>query len=301
MIRQAAFAVIISLATGALAQAADLGARKSAPMPPPSAACKENKGLPADAFGFATGSDVADLGVWSIALDTVAANGLRGGTAYTLTPLVQLSGSFFPCLEVGPYVFAGFGSFKPYGGGIRTDTSAFGGGIELKYKVLGRAPHGIGLTFAVAPNVQRQNNSPGADPTVFANSYRILADAELIAGRLFGTLNLELFQTMPINTPAPNTSSFAIRGALTAQVIDNFYLGAEASYQRGYTGQWLRRYQADAVYLGPTFFWQINDKFSLNGTWAYQLAGDTRVNPGRALGIDFFPRHQGRLKLAYAF
>lgn len=281
--------------------AADLGVKKPSPVVAVSAACKETKALPADAFGFATGSDVADLGSWGIGLDTAASAGSRGGSAYTLAPTVQVSGSFLPCLEVGPYGFLSYTNFKPYGGGASTKTTVFGGGLEIKYKLLGRAPHGIGLTFAVSPNFASSDASPGLNYSQFGNSYRLLADAELVKGKLYGALNVELFQTMPYNTPALNSSTLAFRGALTTPINDALFLGAEASYQRAYTGAWLGRYQANAIYVGPTFFWAINDKFTLNGTWAYQVAGSSKVSPGRGLGIDNFSRHQARLKLAYAF
>jgi hypothetical protein len=282
--------------------AADLGVKKpSALAPVVSAACKETKALPADAFGFATGSDVADLGAWGIALDTAGANGARGGTATAVAPTVQVSGSFLPCLEVGPYGFLSYSNFKPYGGGVTTKSTVFGGGIELKYKLLGRAPHGIGLTFAVSPNFANSDSSPGLNYSQFGNSYRLLADAELIKGKLYGAFNIELFQTLPTNTPALNSSTFALRAALTTPITEALFLGAEGSYQRAYTGGWLNRYQANAFYVGPTFFWAINDKFTLNGTWAYQVAGESKLSPGRALGIDNLPRHQARLKLAYAF
>lgn len=289
--------VIVSVS----AFAADLGTKKPSPVAVVSAACKETKSVPADAFGFATGSDVADLGAWGIGLDTVGANGTRGGTAYTLAPTVQVSGSFLPCLEVGPYGFLSYTNFKPYAGGASTKTSIFGGGIEMKYKLLGRAPHGIGLTFAVSPNFANSDTTPGTNFSQFGNSFRLLADAELIKGKLYGAFNVELFQTLPSNNPALNSSIFAVRGAVTSPVTDALFLGAEASYQRAYSGAWMNRYLANAFYVGPTFFWAINDKFTLNGTWAYQVAGEAKANPGRALGIDNFSRHQARLKLAYAF
>jgi hypothetical protein len=280
---------------------ADFGVKKPAPVAPVSAACKETKAVPADAFGFATGSDVADLGAWGIGLDTTGSNGTRGGTGYAIAPTLQASGSFFPCLEVGPYLFLGYSHFKPYSGAAITRTTTYGGGVEMKYKILGRAPHGIGLTLAISPNIATQDVSPGANPSVFGNSYRLLADAELIKGRLYGAFNLELFQTWTDSTPFAKASNFNIRGALATPVTDALYVGAEVSHQRAYTGAWLNRYVANATYIGPTFFWQINDKFSLNGTWAYQVAGESRTSPARALGIDNFSRHVARLKLGYSF
>ena len=302
MIRSALLATAL-FATTAAGIAADFGAKKPGPVAPVvSAACKETKGLPADAFGFATGSDVADLGAWAIALDGIATKGARGGTATFITPTLQVSGSFFPCLEVGPYIFLTSSNYKAYGGGVSTSGTVIGGGIEAKYKLLGRATHGIGLTLAVNPNFGGYDgNFYGKSGTVFNNSFRLLADAELIKGKLYGAVNLELFQNTLADIAFKNLSTLAVRGALSYAVTDSFYVGAEASHQRGYEGTWMSRYVANATYVGPTFFWAINDKFSLNGTAAFQVAGSDKYAPGRGLGIGFFPRTQGRLKLAYAF
>lgn len=304
MFRSALFATAVLMAGQSLA--ADLGKKPGAPVPPPaSTSCKETKGLPADAFGFATGSDVADLGAWGIALDTLATKGARGGTGTFITPTLQVSGSFFPCLEVGPYVFLTSSNFKAYGAATGTTGTVFGGGVEAKYKLLGRATHGVGLTLAVSPNAGGYSGNfyglRTRDGSVFNNSFRLLADAELIKGKLYGAFNIELFQNTISNNPLKNLSTFALRGALTYAVTDSLYLGGEVSHQRGYEGTWLKRYVANATYVGPTFLWAINDKFTLNGTAAFQVAGSDKYAPGRGLGIGFFPRMQGRLKLAYAF
>ncbi|HUN10726.1 MAG TPA: hypothetical protein PLE50_00430 [Rhabdaerophilum sp.] len=303
MIRSAVFAA--ALAVAAPVMAADLGVKKPAPVAPVSAACKETKGLPADAFGFASGSDVADLGAWGVGFDNTYAAGGRGGKSFGYVGTLQASGSFLPCLEVGPYVYYGLSGFKPYGGLGRTGT-LLGGGVEMKYKLLGRATHGVGLTLAMSPNFGAYNGFSiyGGHNTVFNNSYRLLADAELVKGKLYGAFNLELFQSAYTNTLPGfrNLSQFNVRGALAYAATDALYVGAEASYQVAKTGMWMDGlFRGNAVYVGPTFFWQINDKFTLNGTWAYQIAGNDKAGPGHKLGTGVFPLHQARLKLAYAF
>jgi hypothetical protein len=304
MLRSALFATILFAATGAFA--ADLGVKKPTLVAPaPSAACKETKGLPADAFGFGTGSDVADLGAWGIAADNTYASGGRGGRAYGYTGTLQVSGSFLRCFEIGPYLFYNISGFKPYDG-IERQGTLLGGGVEMKYKFLGRATHGMGLTLAVSPSIARYNGFSiyGGRDAVFGNSYRLLADAELIKGKLFGMVNLELFQSAYSNTLPGfrNLSQFNVRGALTSPITDSFYFGAEASFQLSKAGMWLDGpFRATAAYIGPTFFWAINDKFTLNGTWAYQFYGNDKSGPNKNLGTLVFPLHQARLKLAYAF
>jgi len=284
------------------AYAADLGVKKPAPPPAAvSAMCKETKALPSDAFGITTGSDVADYNTWTIALDTLPSAGVRGGNGYGVAPIIQASGSVIPCVEFGPFISYTYNSFQPYGGGVTTTSNAYGGGFEFKYKILGRAQNGFGLTFDVQPTANSTALRPGATFGVFGNSFRLLSDAELIKDKLYGAFNIEMFQNFPSNNPAPNTSIFSVRSGLTTPVTDALYLGGEVAYQRQYTGGWLNRYQGYAVQIGPTFFWTINEKFTLNGTYAYQIAGEGVASPGRALGIDNFPRHLGRLKLTYAF
>jgi hypothetical protein len=297
--------VLAAALLSASAFAADLGVKKPSPIAAVSASCKETKSLPPDAFGFATGSDVADLGAWGIALDNTYAAGLRGGRGYSYTGTLQVAGSFFPCLEFGPYVYLNAAGYKPYVGASASGSIA-GGGVEMKYKFLGRATHGLGLTLAVNPNFGGYNGRTlfGGNSTVFNNSIRLLIDGELMKGRLFGALNIELFQSAFANTlPGfPNVSTFAVRGALASPVTDSLYLGAETSYQVQTTGMWAAgRFRAAAVYVGPTFLWAINDKWALNGTWAYQIAGTDKSGPGRHLGTNVFPLHQARIKLAYAF
>lgn len=289
--------------------AADLGVKKPAPAPVVSAACKETKALPADAFGFATGSDVADLGAWGAGLDSTYSAGFRGGRGYGYSSTFQVSGSFIPCVEFGPYLFVSGGAYKPYNG-ANTSGNVLGGGVEFKYKLLGRATNGIGLTFDVSPNFGGYSgrNYFNGSSSAFGNSFRLLADAELIKGKLYGAVNLELFQSAfannngPLLGPQPNTSQFNVRAALSYAATDALFVGAEASYQVQKTGMWANgNFRAAAVYVGPTFLWAINDKWSVNGTWAYQVAGTDKSGPGRKLGTTILPLNMARLKLGYSF
>jgi hypothetical protein len=291
--------MMVAMMSGA--GAADLRIKKPAAVAPVSAACKETKALPADAFGFATGSDVADLGVWAGALDVAGVAGARGGDFMGISPVLQVSGSFLPCLEVGPFVNGFSSSFKPYGGGQKTDVTAFGGGLELKYKLLGRSTNGIGLTVAFTPSVAALDNSPGQSGTRYGGSLRLLADAELMQDKLYGALNLEYLSGLDTGTNLIARSSFLnVRLALTTKLSDSVYLGVEGSHQRAYTGSFLNKDAGNGWFVGPTFFWQATDKISVNGTWAMQVAGES-TSPGRTLNIDTLNRHQARLKVAYTF
>lgn len=304
MFRSAVFASLLLAASAA--SAADLGAKKPTPAAPAiSGACKETKALPTEAHGFATGSDVFDLNTWGTSLDNIYVGGGRGGRSYAYTGLLQVSGSFFPCLEVGPYALYTIAGFKPYGGVERQGT-ILGGGIEIKYKLFGRATDGFGVTAVISPNAGRYTGSSiyGGRDATFGNSYRLLVDRELVQDKLWGVLNLELYQAAYENTLPGfrNTSQFNVRTALTAAINDSLYLGGEASFQFAQAGLWLNGpFRATAAYIGPTFQWNVTEKAVISGTWAYQFYGNDKSGPNRELGTLVFPLHQVRVKLAYNF
>jgi hypothetical protein len=287
--------------------AADLGYKKPSPIAAVSAMCKEKTALAADAFGFATGSDVMDLGAWAGALDQTYVAGGRGGKVYGYVGTAQVSGSFFPCFEVGPYLYYGIGGSDAYGPAPERKGTLLGGGVEMKYKLLGRATHGVGMTLAVSPNFGAYNGFTvyGGHSSVFNNSYRMLVDAELVKGKLYGALNVELFQSAYSNTlPGfPNLSQFNVRGALSYAATDALFVGAEASVQVAKTGMWADgRFRGSAVYVGPTFLWAINSKWTVNGTFQTQIAGTDKTGRRAAnLGTAVFPVNQARLKVAYTF
>ncbi|MCX7325109.1 MAG: hypothetical protein NTZ14_11880 [Hyphomicrobiales bacterium] len=106
MIKSIAAAGIAALILGSAAFAADLPARKGAPVAPPaSGSCLENNTLATDVFGFTVGSDVTDVGAWG---GTLTANGnftARGQRLTGVTGVGQVATGLFRCFEVGPYVY----------------------------------------------------------------------------------------------------------------------------------------------------------------------------------------------------
>ncbi|MDP3257770.1 hypothetical protein [Bosea sp. (in: a-proteobacteria)] len=136
-------AALLLSSAATLAAAADLPSRKGAPVAPPLApACSESEGIPTDAFGFTTGSDVADQGSFGPSLTYGGAYGTRTGSSNSHGLMLQGSYGLLPCLEVGPYLLGGYS--KSSLAGISTDERSFGAGIETKYKILGRDMHGLG-------------------------------------------------------------------------------------------------------------------------------------------------------------
>jgi hypothetical protein len=328
----AAAAVITLTAGGALAADAPVRVVKPGPAPAPSLACKETSGLPTDIFGFATGSDVNDLGSLSAALEYNGNFGTRFGRLHGHLGKVQLSYSPLPCLEIGPTLqgFSAAAGSTTFGSDVRQ----FGGTVEMKYKILGRATHGIGLTITTEPGAFNRRydtvfNAGGApvfaDPfgnalrpsgAVYSNLARILIDFELVKDKVFGAVNLEHAATWddPVSQfngvrvkEYAKFSNLNIRAALAAKLTDSFYLGVEGSHQRAYAGAFLNRDLGAAWFAGPTFFWQATEKLAVTGAYNYQFAGQTDtlgLPAGRVTkNVDLFNfnRHLVKVKLAYSF
>ncbi len=314
--------------------AADIPGRVLKPTPPPapSLACKETSGLPTDVFGFTTGSDVNDLGSLSGALEYNGNYGTRFGRAAGHLLKGQLSYSPLPCLEIGPTLQ---GAVLSSGGStFGLDFRQFGGTVEMKYKLLGRATHGVGLTITTEPGIFSRSYSTFSNAagfptfvgpfgnalrpsgTVVSNLARVLIDFELVKDKLFGAINLEHAATWddPVSQfngirvkDYAKTSAINIRAALAYKVNDSFYLGVEGSHQRVYLGTFANRDLGNAWFAGPTFFWQATDKLAVTGAYNYQFAGQTERQflPAGVRSKDFdllnFNRHLAKVKIAYSF
>jgi hypothetical protein len=162
-----------SVAAVTAASSADLPSRKAAPVAPAAGpSCYEKEGVPTDVFGFTTGSDINDKGALSGSAVYGGAYGTRFGKLHSHTGTLQLSYGLLDCVEVGPYIFGNRTDTKILGFG--SDVSAYGGGVEMKYKLLGRDVHGVGLTLVLDPSAARNDPSGFGNPnfTVYNTGLR---------------------------------------------------------------------------------------------------------------------------------
>ena len=303
MIRFRHLVAAAGLLSATSAFAADLPSRKGVPMAPaPSASCLENTALPPDVFGFTTGSDVSDVGAWGVAAEYNGAYGTRVGSFAGHLGKVQASTSFLRCFEVGPYVLGSYArNSLPLGGSF--NTTAFGGGVELKYKLLGRDTHGVGLTLVVDPSVSAVNVSGGGgNATSFTTSLKILLDKELIANKLYGAINLQYDLGWIGNGSYFRSSNLTVAGALSYQFADGVFFGGEARYLRTHTGLAFNTFTGEALFVGPTFYWQATKQVSLTGAVGFQVWGrEPGSVPAAKLNLATANQTIAKLKLSYAF
>ena len=280
--------------------AADLPTRKAAPPAAPSlSACTDKDAIPTDAFGFTTGSDVADTGSFGASLSYNGGFGVRDGrqAAHGL----QLQGSYglLPCLEVGPYLLGGLTDARI--AGLNADSRSLGAGVEMKYRLLGRDLHGIGLTIVLDPSVNRTDPDGAGRFTTYNTGIRLFADKTLIEKTLHAAINLSQDLTWTGPSPYARSSTFTVAGSLAWQLSDGLYLSGEVRHQRRQNELGFGKEAGHATFAGPGVFWQPKDSnLALSAAYNIQLAGHAKGQPGN-LDVTNFSQHLVKVKAAYSF
>lgn len=295
-------AIALALIAAALsppAIAADLSSRKAASAPLPAAfACTESEGIPTDAFGFTTGSDVADTGSFGPSLTYGGGFGTRGGSSNSHGLTLQGSYGLFPCFEIGPYVLGNITSASA--GGVSADSRAFGAGVEMKYKLLGRDMHGLGLTLVIDPSLNRTDPDGAGRFTTYNTGLRIFADKTLIPNTLYAGLNISHDLTWTGPSPYQRSSTFTVAGSLAWQVSDGLYLSGEVRHMRAHNELGFGKEAGYATFVGPGVFWQATKQLALSAAYNVQVSGKAKGEPGN-LDLTNFSQHLVKVKLGYSF
>lgn len=279
--------------------AADLPSRKTAPLSlPVLSACADGESIPTDAFGFTTGSDVAEKGSFGPSLTYGGAFGTRAGQLNSHGAMLQGSYGAAPCLEVGPYLLGGYtdASF----GGVSSDARSFGAGVEMKYRLFGRDLHGLGLTVVLDPSVNRTDPDGAGRFTSYNTGIRLFADKTLVPGKLYAALNLSHDLTWTGPTPYGRSSTFTVGGSLAWQAVEGVYLSGEVRHQRRYNDLGFGTEAGYATFAGPGVYWQATKQLALSAAYNVQLAGKAKGQPGD-LDLVNFSQHLVKVKAAYSF
>jgi hypothetical protein len=299
------------------AQAADLKGKAPVAAAEPQL-CKEVSEVNPDIFGFSSGTDVATPGSAALGLEYGGAFGTRSGRATDSEGKVQYSFGALPCIELGPSITFGHSASEAAFSYDRTESDALGASIEAKFKLIGRAQAGFGMTLVFEPGWSRVNERTrfGDGSPSFKNNHdevglasKILLDTVLVPDRLFLAVNFVHEATWIDVTPSEEESTFATSVALTLKAAENFYMGVEGSYRQAYSGAWFDHAEGDAWYVGPTFLWAISDNVALSGALAVQVAGAEKSHPFADepyfaqgnLNLTDFSQYEAKLKLGISF
>ena len=178
-------------------------------------------------------------------------------------------------------------------------------GFEADFRslLIDRGPTPFAVTLSVEPEFHSLDETSGAQVLNTGLETKIEADAELIKNRLFLAFNLlyEPEATYALPSGSDSEATLGASSALAFQVIPNVVIGADLWYLRHWDGAGFNSVTGDAVYLGPTLFWQMAPKVLLSAAFETQIAGHEFGPPPLFLDLTDFSRQRARLLLEFEF
>ena len=256
-------------------------------------------------FGFTDGSDIGVQGEKSVELETTSSFGKRAGRYSTIEQ--ELEFEHVATQNFG-YELSAHGlrnSISNVPGLTDINQTAFSGlSAKGRYLILGRGPESsFGLTVSAEPEWARVDGGTGEWTRTFATKFKLAADTELIANRLYAATNL-IYEPEVAQAPGDKNweraSTFGVTGALAWRLTPRIALGGEVEYYRAYDGVFLNSLAGRALYVGPTLQVQFTNKVMLAAAFSTQVSGHA-LGDARALDLENFTRHKFNLKFEVEF
>ncbi|WP_334376269.1 hypothetical protein [Bradyrhizobium sp. AZCC 1719] len=250
------------------------------------------------------GTNVGNVGEREFQSETTGRFGRNGGTYRAVGQEFELE--FVPVRNFRIEVGSTFASHLISGGPGLDDQRRLswqGGSIDLRYRFLDRETAPFGVTFATEAHAHRVEETTAEAVRSFGTEFRLAFDRELVPNRVVAAFNLiyEPEWTRLIGSGAMERESTAGTAlGVMAQLYPGFLLGGEARYLRKYEGISLDKLTGQALFVGPTAYFQLSKSSRLTASWSLQAWGRPA---GSTAGLDLvnFERHQARLVFGVNF
>jgi hypothetical protein len=253
-------------------------------------------------FGFTEGSDIGEAGEKELEADSTGRFRRLGGSYNNVATALEAKYSLRLRLSavatVAYYHIAGADGLDDRRQGALQSVS-----FDARYRLFDREHAPFGLTLSVEPHWGFTDETSGAPADQYGAELRLLADRELIAGRLFAALNVsyEPEQTrLRASGEMLRDSTLGVAAALALQVMPSVFIGAEARNLRHYEGLGLNGFAGQALYIGPTFYATFGQGYFLSAAWNVQVWGAVAGSSG-ALDSVNFERNQVKLRFGVTF
>lgn len=255
-------------------------------------------------FGFMIGSDVGDVGEREFQTQTTGRFDKGAGRYHAgeqefeleLVPVKNFR------IELGT-AFAGHDIGGIAGLDDRRQLSWKGASLDLRYRLLARETAPFGMTFSVQNEASRIDEFSGTGARQFGTTFTLAFDREIIPNFAIAALNLSYQPEWTRVSGSAETERDATIGAafaLMAQLRPGILLGGEARYFRQYDGFGLDALSGQALFVGPTAYFQLSERSRLTVSWSTQAWGHAS---GAPVGLDLanFEHHQARLVFGVNF
>jgi hypothetical protein len=255
-------------------------------------------------FGFMIGTDVGTVGEHEFQSQTTGRFSRSGGSYRAINQELELE--FVPVdnfrIEIGS-VFAAHDINGIAGFENRSQLAWQGVSLDSRYKFLDRGTAPFGLTFAVENHVGRIDESTAAAVRNYGTELTLAFDRELVPNFVVAALNLTYQPewTRFLGTgAAEQESTIGASLGVMAQLRPGLFVGGEARYLRRYEGIGLEEFMGEALFVGPTAYFQLSERSRLTATWSLQAWGRS-ARSSSALDLVDFERHQARLVFGVNF
>jgi hypothetical protein len=254
-------------------------------------------------FGFMIGTDVGNPGEREFQTQTTGRFG-KGGTYRALQQEVEIEVVPLPNfrIEVG-----GTATLHDITGvpdiDDRRQFNFQGASLDLRYRLLDRGRAPFGLTVAAELHGDRIDETSGAKGRMYGTDFTLAFDRELVPNFVIGALNL-IYQPewarFEVAGLSEKSSTIGAAFGGLVRVRPNFLLGGEMRYFRQYEGIGLGEFSGQALFVGPTAYFQLSEKSRLTLSWSMQAWGRPAGSGGN-LDLVNFERHQARLVFGVNF
>jgi hypothetical protein len=255
-------------------------------------------------FGFMIGTDVGRVGEREFQSQTTGRFSKSSGRYRAINQEFELE--FVPVnnlrIEVGS-TFAAHDISGVPGFEDRRQFAWQGVSVDLRYRFLDRETAPVGLTFAVESHLNRIDDAGAAVVPNYGTEFTLAFDRELVPDFAVAALNL-IYQPdwtrLPGRGEAEQESTIGAAFGVMAQMRPGFFVGGEARYLRKYQGIGLQELAGQALFVGPTAYFQLSERSRLTAAWSFQAWGRP-VRSNAALNLVDFERHHARLVFGVSF
>ncbi|WFU75190.1 hypothetical protein [Bradyrhizobium sp. CB2312] len=255
-------------------------------------------------FGFMIGTDVGNPGEREFQTQTTGRFGKGGGTYRALAQEVEIEVVPLPNFRIE---LGGTASWHDITGvpdiDDRRQFNFQGASLDLRYRLLDRERAPFGLTIAAELHGDRIDEISGAKGRMYGTDFRLALDRELVPNFVIGALNL-IYQPewarFELAGVSERSSTIGAAFGGLVRVRPNVLLGGEMRYFRQYEGIGLGELSGQALFVGPTAYFQLSEQSRLTLSWSMQAWGRPAGMSGN-LDLVNFERHQARLVFGVNF
>ena len=255
-------------------------------------------------FGFMIGSDVGNVGEREFQSQTTGRFSKNGGSYRAVGQELELE--FVPARNFRIEMGSTFSAHQISGVPDLDDRRQLawqGVSVDFRYRFLERDIAPLGLTFAVETHANRIDEATAAVVRNYGTEFTLAFDRELVPNMAVAALNLVYqpeWTRLVSSGAAEQESTIGAAIGVMAQIRPGVFFGGEARYLRRYEGIGLEEFAGQALFVGPTAYFQLSARSRLTASWSVQAWGRPAGSTA-ALDLVNFERHQGRLVFGVNF